>query len=100
MVLEESVGLHASKLTTIQQRYLLDLGPRRLGGSPSCLVHKLATWLYVKGATEIAPMSCLPPKFRTLVGGRAKVALPEVERRMCQGKSLGLGGHGREQALC
>jgi hypothetical protein len=46
MVKKKSVGLRASKLTAIQQRYLLDLGPRKLGGSPSCVLHKSCAILF------------------------------------------------------
>src|SRR5215467_14930489 len=42
---------------------------------------QIAVWLYGKGATNIDTMSDLPRDFRAVLGERATVAVPEIERR-------------------
>ena len=41
---------------------------------------QLATWIYRKGVVDLDAMTDLPREFRTVLGGRARVALPEIER--------------------
>jgi 23S rRNA (adenine2503-C2)-methyltransferase len=66
---------------------LLDFTPAELEdlseslGAPRYRGRQIASWLYAKGATEIAAMSDLPLPFRAILGDRAEVGLPEVERR-------------------
>src|SRR5882724_7817973 len=66
---------------------LLDLSPTEMEalaeslGAPRYRGRQLAQWIFVKGATEIAAMSDLPLPFRAILGERAEVGLPEVERR-------------------
>jgi len=66
---------------------LLDFTPLALEdlceslGAPRYRGRQLASWLYAKGATNIAAMSDLPLEFRATLGEQAEVAVPEVERR-------------------
>src|SRR5262247_4561698 len=50
-------------------------------GAPRYRGRQIATWLYAKGATDIASMSDLPREFRFALSERAEVAVPEIERR-------------------
>ena len=50
-------------------------------GAPRYRGRQIATWIYAKGASEIAAMSDLPKEFRALLSERAEVGLPELERR-------------------
>jgi 23S rRNA (adenine2503-C2)-methyltransferase len=66
---------------------LLDFTPLELEdlaeslGAPRYRGRQIASWLYAKGATEIAAMSDLPLEFRAILGERAEVGLPEFERK-------------------
>jgi len=66
---------------------LLDFTPLELEdlceslAAPRYRGRQLASWLYAKGATNIAAMSDLPLEFRATLGEQAEVAVPEVERR-------------------
>jgi len=66
---------------------LLDFTPAELEdlseslGAPRYRGRQIASWLYAKDATEIAAMSDLPLPLRAILGERAEVGLPEVERR-------------------
>src|SRR5438128_4369825 len=66
---------------------LLDLLPAELEtlaeslSVPRYRGRQIASWIYVKGATDIAAMSDLPKELRQKLAEQAEVALPEVERR-------------------
>src|SRR6266581_8342006 len=66
---------------------LLDLLPAELEtlaeslSVPRYRGRQIASWIYAKGATDIAAMSDLPKEFRQKLAEQAEVALPEVERR-------------------
>ncbi len=66
---------------------LLDLLPAELEtlaeslSAPRYRGRQIASWIYAKGATDIAAMSDLPKEFRQKLTEQAEVALPEVERR-------------------
>ena len=66
---------------------LLDFLPSELEdlaeslGAPRYRGRQIATWLYTKGATDIAAMSDLPREFRETLAERALIGLPEIERR-------------------
>ena len=66
---------------------LLDLLPAELEtlaeslSAPRYRGRQIASWIYAKGATDIAAMSDLPKEFRHTLAEQAVVALPEVERR-------------------
>jgi 23S rRNA (adenine2503-C2)-methyltransferase len=66
---------------------LLDFTPLELEdlceslGAPRYRGRQIASWLYAKGATDIAAMSDLPLEFRATLGEQAEVQLPELERR-------------------
>jgi 23S rRNA (adenine2503-C2)-methyltransferase len=52
----------------------VELGASRYRG------RQLATWMYRKGVVSLDTMSDLPRDFRTTLGERAVLALPEIER--------------------
>jgi 23S rRNA (adenine2503-C2)-methyltransferase len=66
---------------------LLDLLPAELEtlaeslSAPRYRGRQIASWIYAKGAADIAAMSDLPKEFRQRLAEQAEVALPEVERR-------------------
>src|SRR6266571_2502938 len=66
---------------------LLDLLPAELEtlaeslSVPRYRGRQIASWIYAKGATDIAAMSDLPKELRQKLAEQAEVALPEVERR-------------------
>ena len=66
---------------------LLDLLPAELEtlaeslSVPRYRGRQIASWIYAKGAADIAAMSDLPKEFRQRLAEQAEVALPEVERR-------------------
>ncbi len=66
---------------------LLDLLPAELEtlaesfSAPRYRGRQIASWIYAKGATDIAAMSDLPKELRQKLTEQAEVALPEVERR-------------------
>ena len=66
---------------------LLDFLPAELEdlaeslGAPRYRGRQIATWLYAKGATDIAAMSDLPRELRERLAERAEIGLPEIERR-------------------
>src|SRR6266567_2354911 len=66
---------------------LLDLLPAELEtlaeslSVPRYRGRQIASWIYAKGATDIAAMSDLPKELRQKLAERAEVGLPEVERR-------------------
>jgi 23S rRNA (adenine2503-C2)-methyltransferase len=66
---------------------LLDLLPAELESlaeslsAPRYRGRQIASWIYAKGAVDIAAMSDLPKEFRQRLAEQAEVALPEVERR-------------------
>jgi len=66
---------------------LLDFLPAELEdlaeslGAPRYRGRQIATWLYAKGATDIAVMSDLPRDLRETLAQQAEISLPEIERR-------------------
>src|SRR4029453_2093461 len=50
-------------------------------GAPRYRGRQIVSWLYAKGATDIAAMSDLPLELRATLGEQAEVQLPELERR-------------------
>ena len=66
---------------------LLDLLPAELEtlaeslSAPRYRGRQIASWIYAKGAADIAAMSDLPKELRQKLTEQAGVALPEVERR-------------------
>jgi 23S rRNA (adenine2503-C2)-methyltransferase len=66
---------------------LLDLLPAELEtlaeslSVPRYRGRQIASWIYAKGAADIAAMSDLPKELRQQLAERAEVAVPEVERR-------------------
>src|SRR5215510_8562083 len=66
---------------------LLDLLPTELEdlaeslGAPRYRGRQIATWLYARGAADIAAMSDLPRDLRETLAEKARIGLPEIERR-------------------
>jgi 23S rRNA (adenine2503-C2)-methyltransferase len=66
---------------------LLDFTPRELEelseslGAPRYRGRQIVSWLYAKGATDIAAMSDLHLELRATLSQQAEVGLPEIERR-------------------
>src|SRR3989442_3799760 len=66
---------------------LLDLLPAELEtlaeslSAPRYRGRQIASWIYAKGAADIAAMSDLPKELRQKLTEQAGGALPEVERR-------------------
>jgi len=66
---------------------LLDLLPAELEdlaeslGAPRYRGRQIATWLYARGAADIAAMSDLPRDLRGTLAEKAEIGLPEIERR-------------------
>jgi 23S rRNA (adenine2503-C2)-methyltransferase len=69
------------------QLNLLDFTPLELEelceslGAPRYRGRQIVSWLYAKGATDIAAMSDLPLELRATLSEQAGVGLPEIERR-------------------
>jgi 23S rRNA (adenine2503-C2)-methyltransferase len=64
------IGMLPSQLEDLA----VELGASRYRG------RQVATWLYRKGAIDLAAMSDLPKEFRAALGERARAELPELER--------------------
>ncbi len=66
---------------------LLDLSPAEMEelaeslGAPRYRGRQLAGWIFGKGVVDLEAMSDLPRDFRAALAGRARVELPEIERR-------------------